>query len=467
MNEDILKKMGIAIITFLLISILALLLYASLRNRGYDYKDVYGIFSMKKNYVQPAWDMPDWVINDCKKDVSTRWIYRCDLDLFLYAEGAWETTATYLDYNGNDLAGSCGPFHPSDACRKYEGECSKMEIICPQGSASLVTNSREYNKNDIVKINYNIDYYIDNDVDVSTFVERIDNNGGWFFYSPIDVEVPRGASNYEVNFGAEWIGNEEGEYRIVLVDNLMRDLSNCDKASGACGPKIYYSDTFEIFALEQSVGNCAEEGEPISSLDLSLPTSEWRDCCDGLTKTATYAFFDNTCYSRSPVVCTKCNNGECGPGEDACNCPQDCEEEISVSDWRLYEDEVCGFAVRIPETVGFNKTGENTGYWFGKMSIHMQGGYFLNFRCAEREDMSIYDSFYCDDNIGGDERCELYMWGNEKIVIDWDYEEKDSRAIAKIYKNEDTFVIIDINSPPSSDEVKAKFLKIGQSLEFN
>ena len=53
------------------------------------------------------------------------------------------------------------------------------------------------------------------------------------------------------------------------------------------------------------------------------------ECCQGLSVIEPSQRFDQNC-NRVPIagepsgVCSKCGNGVCGPGENKCNCPQDC-----------------------------------------------------------------------------------------------------------------------------------------------
>ena len=70
---------------------------------------------------------------------------------------------------------------------------------------------------------------------------------------------------------------------------------------------------------------CIEEGE-IFSVDEHpdfIP-----QCCTDLESTQKYEIIDNECErSFDLAVCINCDNGECGPGENKCNCPEDCSEE--------------------------------------------------------------------------------------------------------------------------------------------
>jgi hypothetical protein len=49
-------------------------------------------------------------------------------------------------------------------------------------------------------------------------------------------------------------------------------------------------------------------------------------CCEGLTAIGQCEMAGDSCACLPCMcfVCTKCGNGMCGPGENLCNCPQDC-----------------------------------------------------------------------------------------------------------------------------------------------
>jgi hypothetical protein len=49
------------------------------------------------------------------------------------------------------------------------------------------------------------------------------------------------------------------------------------------------------------------------------------DCCPGLVEIGKYFIEEGTCIPMLGVfVCTSCGDGICGPGENVCNCPEDC-----------------------------------------------------------------------------------------------------------------------------------------------
>jgi hypothetical protein len=59
-------------------------------------------------------------------------------------------------------------------------------------------------------------------------------------------------------------------------------------------------------------GACTNEGDELEGKDICA------GCCEGLVR-------KQVCDAPpSVIVCTRCGNGTCGPGEDTCNCPVDC-----------------------------------------------------------------------------------------------------------------------------------------------
>jgi len=66
---------------------------------------------------------------------------------------------------------------------------------------------------------------------------------------------------------------------------------------------------------------CTPEGK-------SMPVYPGYQCCSGLTAISTAKLdASGNCPTNPPIgasVCAKCGNKICGPGENKCNCPQDC-----------------------------------------------------------------------------------------------------------------------------------------------
>jgi hypothetical protein len=66
---------------------------------------------------------------------------------------------------------------------------------------------------------------------------------------------------------------------------------------------------------------CRQEGEELNAKVIGAA------CCEGLIRIEATQFRDGGICEPVPPdlkVCTRCGNGQCGPGESPCNCPQDC-----------------------------------------------------------------------------------------------------------------------------------------------
>jgi len=79
-------------------------------------------------------------------------------------------------------------------------------------------------------------------------------------------------------------------------------------------------------------GNFIREGHALEGETFALIDDEQINilddvCASGLTAVAYTVAIEGDCaYTACPCyVCVKCPNGECGPGENECNCPQDCD----------------------------------------------------------------------------------------------------------------------------------------------
>jgi len=106
---------------------------------------------------------------------------------------------------------------------------------------------------------------------------------------------------------------------------------------------------------------CVKEGEMISIMPTSSGVSG-KKCCEGLTESVSYAEINNECAPEMDVaICINCQDGTCGPGENKCNCPEDCGE-ISTSSELLqdsdndglldYEETEYGTDINNPDTDG-------------------------------------------------------------------------------------------------------------------
>ena len=89
--------------------------------------------------------------------------------------------------------------------------------------------------------------------------------------------------------------------------------------------------------------NCIEEGGIRAGLK--------DKCCDELkfVNNESYISEAEICVASQHSICLNCGNGICGIGENRCNCPEDCEEQIDTSDWQTYWNEKFGFEVKYLE----------------------------------------------------------------------------------------------------------------------
>ncbi len=100
---------------------------------------------------------------------------------------------------------------------------------------------------------------------------------------------------------------------------------------------------------------CIKEGETFS---VDEHPDFIPECCNGLKSVQEYKIIDNQCeFIYDFAVCINCGNHECGPGENKCNCLEDCEEfeeeteeieEIDISSWPTYQNEELGFKFKHP-----------------------------------------------------------------------------------------------------------------------
>lgn len=106
---------------------------------------------------------------------------------------------------------------------------------------------------------------------------------------------------------------------------------------------------------------CGEEGEKASA---------GQSCCENL-KNIPDSYFDEEaaeCKTEEgeQTICANCGNGECGPGENKCNCPEDCKEEIDISDWQTYQNKEYGFEIKYPKDWVMNSNDKNIFYLASK-----------------------------------------------------------------------------------------------------
>jgi hypothetical protein len=72
--------------------------------------------------------------------------------------------------------------------------------------------------------------------------------------------------------------------------------------------------------------DCSEEADCVGEGESHAVVPDAPDCCPGLVSVGCDAVgSDGSCIPCMGVVyCTKCGDGTCGPGENACRCPVDC-----------------------------------------------------------------------------------------------------------------------------------------------
>jgi hypothetical protein len=101
-----------------------------------------------------------------------------------------------------------------------------------------------------------------------------------------------------------------------------------------------------------------DSGPDLSAGDLSTPDMtacvpegkdlydiEGENCCPGLIPAYAVMVQNQRCVLPLDTVfiCIECGNGTCGPGENACNCPQDCAQaagplDLVIQDFNAWAD---------------------------------------------------------------------------------------------------------------------------------
>ena len=163
------------------------------------------------------------------------------------------------------------------------------------------------------------------------------------------VETQKGCCNC-ANGGIQMAINKQylDEWQNIL-DNSCQDVGclafvNCKQGRVVCEDnKCAFKEIVEIDRNE----DCAKEGK-IFSLEYD---QEGPDCCEGLNKKAHFDLIDDECavLLDDMGICINCPNGECGFGENKCNCPEDCEEEFRVDTDNdgLFDDEEAQYGTDI------------------------------------------------------------------------------------------------------------------------
>ncbi len=107
------------------------------------------------------------------------------------------------------------------------------------------------------------------------------------------------------------------------------DIKGCEEpmvgggylCTSKCGNEICDSNENKCICPEDCVEEeCVGEGGSI------VIYPEQPNCCEGLTRISCDGPINDTCEVKcdGSSICAKCGNGECGAGENKCNCPADC-----------------------------------------------------------------------------------------------------------------------------------------------
>ena len=76
--------------------------------------------------------------------------------------------------------------------------------------------------------------------------------------------------------------------------------------------------------VDQEMRKCVKEGEKFY---LKPGEPQTKKCCSNLKTGAFYSIIDDKCIPETVAsICIDCPNGICGPGENKCNCPEDCDK---------------------------------------------------------------------------------------------------------------------------------------------
>ncbi len=127
---------------------------------------------------------------------------------------------------------------------------------------------------------------------------------------PPDAPEPEILEDVQVDVAEDESSGCESDKECDDGDDCTEDM--CDFDTGECS-NLY---------LPELCSPCIPEGEGFEAVD------EYTVCCEGLTSVDDCVGWDGGCECPNCpcYVCTKCGNGECGPGENHCNCPEDCDE---------------------------------------------------------------------------------------------------------------------------------------------
>ena len=158
------------------------------------------------------------------------------------------------------------------------------------------------------------------------------------------------------------------------------------------------------------VKECIEEGKKFY---LKPGEPQLKECCSGLKTGTFYSIVEDNCFPETVIsVCIDCPNNICGPGENKCNCPEDCEEETNISDWKTYRNKEYGFEVKYPEDYFFEQGAYASNEEYRKS--------WIQFADSEWEDQGVHNPSLIIDLIKTDLSFKEYLnkTGNEGSIID-------------------------------------------------
>lgn len=100
------------------------------------------------------------------------------------------------------------------------------------------------------------------------------------------------------------------------------ERSSCCPPDSLPDPSV--GRTATCFQYGGTFGDCVPEGQSLEAKDICSI------CCGGLVRLEASASNGDAgaCAPTGPpsiFICGACGNGVCGPGENACNCPGDCQ----------------------------------------------------------------------------------------------------------------------------------------------
>ena len=158
------------------------------------------------------------------------------------------------------------------------------------------------------------------------------SNGTRFFSAPLVEHMPRqffSASILVIVVMLAFVscdGGSEGEAdsgAAAETHDAPTDTGDLDSSGEAADDSQQETqETAETDVEVADAPECVPTGEQYNELD--QPDAH---CCAGLTATPALTEVSGECAApRCPCfVCVNCGDGTCGPGENACNCPADCD----------------------------------------------------------------------------------------------------------------------------------------------